>query len=77
MAPDPTGGLARSGLTRLLSRLGAVAVVLVGVAAAAYFLLAAAAWALLVGALLLAAVGGMVLYGARAARKTATPYWRT
>jgi hypothetical protein len=77
MAPDSPGGLAHSGLTRLLSRLGAVAVVLVGVVAAAYFLLAAEAWTLVVGALLLVAVCGMVLYGARAARKTATPYWRT
>ncbi|MDS0294753.1 hypothetical protein [Halogeometricum luteum] len=73
----PTDGPAASGLTRALSSLGAALVVLLGVAAGLYWLFAAEAWSLLVGASLLVAVAGAVLYGARRARKTATPYWRT
>ncbi|MDS0299179.1 hypothetical protein NDI76_10545 [Halogeometricum sp. S1BR25-6] len=73
----PTGGPAASGLTRALSYLGAALVVLLGVVAGLYWLFAAAEWSLLVGALLLVAVVGTVLYGARRARKTSTPYWRT
>lgn len=73
----PTDGLAASGLTRAFSYLGAALVVFLGVAAGLYWLFAAEAWSLLVGAFLLVAVVGAVLYGARRARKTATPYWRT
>lgn len=73
----PTDGLAVSGLTRAFSSLGAALVVLLGVGAGLYWLVAAAAWSLLVGAFLLVAVVGAVLYGARRARRTETPYWRT
>lgn len=51
--------------------------VLLGVVAGLYWLFAAEAWALLVGASLLVAVVGAILSGARRAKKTATPYWRT
>lgn len=73
----PTDGLAASGLTRAFSYLGAVLMVVLGVAAGLYWLFAAEAWSLLAGAFLLVAVVGAVLYGARRARKTETPYWRT
>lgn len=77
MTARSADGLARSGLTRLLSRLGAVAVVLVGVAAAGVLLPVAEVWTLLVGAMLLVVVVGTVVYAARTVRKTETPYWRT
>ena len=79
MNPDvpPTGGLAGSGLTRALSTLGAVAVTVLGVAAVVYWLLAADLRTLLVGASLVVLVVGAVFYGARRARRTKTPYWRT
>jgi O-antigen/teichoic acid export membrane protein len=73
----PTDGPAASGLTRAFSSLGAAVVVLCGVAAGLSWLVAAAAWSLLVGAVLALLVVGAVLYGARRARKTSTPYWRT
>ncbi|ELZ34926.1 hypothetical protein C474_01157 [Halogeometricum pallidum JCM 14848] len=73
----PTDGPAASGLTRAFSYLGAALVVLLGVVAGLYWLFAAEAWALLVGASLLVAVVGAILSGARRAKKTATPYWRT
>lgn len=73
----PTDGPAASGVTRALSYLGAALVVLLGAIAGLYWLFAADVWSLLVGALLLVAVVGTVLYGARRAKKTATPYWRT
>ncbi|SFR59445.1 hypothetical protein [Halogeometricum limi] len=73
----PAGGLAGSRLTRTLSRLGALSVVVLGVAALGVFLLGATGWTLVVGGLLVVAVVGTVLYGARNARKTKTPYWRT
>lgn len=73
----PADGFADAGLTRAFSYLGAALVVLLGVVAGLYWLFTATAWSLLVGAFLLVAVAGMVVYGARRARKTETPYWRT
>ncbi|ADQ66851.1 hypothetical protein C499_03798 [Halogeometricum borinquense DSM 11551] len=77
MPTNSSDGLAHSRLTRVLCRLGAVAVVLLGIAAVVVFLPAAESWALLVAVFLIAAVVGMVFYGARMASKTATPYWQT